>query len=67
MERKKLSLHVVSMADGGAGVKLDEETKQICTDAKNINDVTEFKSSHEMYPLVQPYINITRKGNKCKL
>lgn len=32
-----------------------------------INDITVFKSSHEMHPLVQPYINITRKGNKCKL
>lgn len=75
--RKKLSVHVISMAEGGAGVEIEKEgekeaatTDKVSPDTKPssvINDMTVFKSSHEMYPLVQPYINITRKGNKCKL
>ncbi|KAF7268841.1 hypothetical protein GWI33_018185 [Rhynchophorus ferrugineus] len=71
-KRKKLSVHIVSTADGGAGVITDEkEENDIQFQSNNtpsvINDITVFKSSHEMYPLVQPYIDITRKGNKCKL
>ncbi|KAJ8935785.1 hypothetical protein NQ314_012635 [Rhamnusium bicolor] len=67
--RKKLSVHVVSMADGGAGRVAEKEfTAETNGPLPSIiNDITVFKSSHEMYPLVQPYINITRKGNKCKL
>ncbi|XP_018580177.1 insulin-degrading enzyme [Anoplophora glabripennis] len=67
--RKKLSVHVVSTAEGGAGKVAEKEY----TPENNkpqpavISDITVFKSSHEMHPLVQPYINITRKGNKCKL
>lgn len=66
VERKKISVHVLSVAEGnGPTEKIDnDEIKQTAT---KINDITVFKSSHEMYPLVQPYINITRKGNKCKL
>ncbi|XP_050296511.1 insulin-degrading enzyme [Anthonomus grandis grandis] len=71
--RKKLSVHVVSTAEGGAGDPANNnadgnnETPTPDLGANVINDITVFKSSHEMYPLVQPYINITRKGNKCKL
>ncbi|XP_028137935.1 insulin-degrading enzyme isoform X1 [Diabrotica virgifera virgifera] len=69
-KRKKLTVQVLSMAEGGAGRNAAEETNEVgdgtCS-ASVINDVTVFKSCHEMYPLVQPYINITRKGNKCKL
>lgn len=53
------------MSEGGAGhlpKDLIDTTK-----ATVIEDLTVFKSSHGMHPLVQPYINITRKGNKCKL
>ncbi|XP_023021581.1 insulin degrading metalloproteinase isoform X2 [Leptinotarsa decemlineata] len=66
--RKKLSVQVVSMAEGGAG-KVNETRcpEENGPTASVINDITVFKSIHEMYPLVQPYINITRKGNKCKL
>ncbi|KAL1510015.1 hypothetical protein ABEB36_004673 [Hypothenemus hampei] len=71
-KRKKLSVHIVSTADGGAGGiteagKEESENKPDITNADIISDITTFKSSHELYPLVQPYINITRKGNKCKL
>lgn len=64
-QRHKIAVHVVSIADGGAGTKLKEES--LTNEVKVIEDVTVFKSSHGMHPLVQPYINITRKGNKCKL
>ncbi|XP_030755591.1 insulin-degrading enzyme [Sitophilus oryzae] len=73
-QRKKLSVHIVSIADGGAGTNNTEEPEENNVEEKNsagkpslISDITVFKSAHEMYPLVQPYINITRKGNKCKL
>ncbi|CAG9861187.1 unnamed protein product [Phyllotreta striolata] len=65
--RKKLTVHVVSMADGGAGKDNASLTEIPNGNSKLIQDVTAFKSNHEMYPLVQPYINITRKGSKCKL
>ncbi|CAG9815290.1 unnamed protein product [Phaedon cochleariae] len=66
-KRKKLAVLVVSLAEGGAGRTNSTECPAQDGPADVINDVTVFKSSHEMYPLVQPYINITRKGNKCKL
>lgn len=59
-------MHVVSLAEGGAGKQPDSVHKGESS-AQFIDDVTVFKSTHEMHPLVQPYINITRKGNKCKL
>lgn len=64
--RKKLTVRVISTAEGGAGVHEDNEEKS-AEKPQLIDDITAFKSSHEMYPLVQPYITITRKGNKCKL
>lgn len=67
-KRRKIAVHVVSMADGGAGVQTKEaETPQTKSGTEVVQDLTVFKSSHGMYPLVQPYINITRKGNKSKL
>lgn len=66
--RRKIGVHVVSSTEGGAGANVADDydvTKN--GDRKLIDDVTVFKSVHEMYPLVQPYIDITRKGNKCKL
>lgn len=67
--RRKIGVHVVSSTEGGAGSSLlvkDSDVKK--NDERTlIEDVTVFKSIHEMYPLVQPYIDITRKGNKCKL
>lgn len=63
-KRHKLAVHVVSMSEGGAGHLPKEDN---ITNGSIIEDVTVFKSNHGMYPLVQPYINITRKGNRCKL
>lgn len=67
-DRHKLAVHVVSMSEGGAGhLPTDIEINEDCPKPAVIEDVTVFKSSHGMYPLVQPYISITRKGNRCKL
>lgn len=58
------------MADGGAGKIAEKENETNTNDVKTpsiIQDITVFKSCHEMYPLVQPFISIPRKGNKCKL
>lgn len=65
--RKKLAVNVLSMAEGGAGNEKEVDSLEHGRSPSCISDVTVFKSLHEMYPLVQPYINITRKGNKCKL
>lgn len=68
VERHKLGVHVVSTAEGGAGTaQNDDRAAEHQSGNQQILDVTAFKSSHGMHPLVQPYINITRKGNKCKL
>lgn len=65
--RKKLAVSVLSMAEGGAGNEKEAVSPEDKSVSTSISDVTVFKSIHEMYPLVQPYINITRKGNRCKL
>lgn len=64
--RKKLSINVISMAEDGAG-KTEENKFERSLMPTVIKDITSFKSSHEMFPLVQPYINISRKGNRCKI
>ncbi|KAK9703223.1 Insulinase (Peptidase family M16) [Popillia japonica] len=64
-ERHKIAVHVVSMT--GAAKETLEEDVPVKDECQVIQDVTVFKSSHGMHPLVQPYINITRKGNKSKL
>lgn len=51
----------------GAAKETLEEDVPVKDECQVIQDVTVFKSSHGMHPLVQPYINITRKGNKSKL
>ncbi|XP_019877386.1 insulin-degrading enzyme isoform X4 [Aethina tumida] len=73
--RKKLAVQVVSSAEGGAGLLSEAERlgdakpRDTETPPTVIEDVTVFKSTHEMHPLVQPYINITRKDDsriECK-
>lgn len=73
-ERRKLSVYIVSTAEGGAG---HEDTKKIEEDAKEshkceqepmkITDLVEFKSRRRLYPYPVPFINIPRKGAHCKL
>jgi len=54
--RHKLSVHVVSTAEGGAGAS--DNSEQIESKAVKIENITQFKSSQSLFPLVQPYINI---------
>jgi len=57
--RRKLSCHVVSMCEGGAGTCDTEETSADSKDnSKSISDITEFKSSLPLFPLVQPFVKL---------
>ncbi|KAJ8705714.1 hypothetical protein PYW08_012760 [Mythimna loreyi] len=81
-ERQKLSVYVVSTAEGGAGYKADkrkddnEEESTEKADSEDINkgrkptqiiDLVEFKCRRPLYPHPSPFINIPRKGSQCKL
>lgn len=64
----------MSTAEGGAGSEKEIETSQssptdnsIVKDRIKINELATFKSSKELYPVVQPYIDIQPKGGKSKL
>lgn len=71
---RKLSIHIVSMAEGGAGtqpaadIDYNEKSAEDMNKTKPIiiDDVISFKSSHPLYPLPKPFNNITRKGTSSK-
>lgn len=77
--RQALSIHILSTAEGGIGSSTpsDEATATPTEEADQtlpirpqpilINDLAVFKSSKELYPIVQPYIAIQPKGAKSKL
>lgn len=71
--RSTLSIHIVSTADGGVGNSNEIESTpatEFIDRRPNtilINDLAVFKSSKELYPMVQPYIDIQPKGAKSKL
>lgn len=67
--RHKIAVHVVSTVGGENGIDLPipVEPQPEAKEPIVICDVTTFKSAHEMHALVQPYMTISRKGNKCKL
>ncbi len=56
-DRKKLSCHVVSMADGGAGVS-SAEGKSENNASEVIEDPVRFRSNLLLHPHVPPYVNI---------
>nr|CAD7434187.1 unnamed protein product [Timema monikensis] len=65
--RHKLAVHVVSVAEGGAGIvpPVVEEldglmAPPVIDPPTRIDNITSFKSSQGMFPLVQPYININK-------
>lgn len=73
-DRRKLSIHIISTAEGGAGHETDKDEKpgdrNEKTDARKpvvITDLVEFKSRRRLYPHPDPFINIPRKGAHCKL
>ena len=55
--RKKLSCHVVSMCEGGAGT-CDKDEHVSGDNQGSISDITEFKSSLPLFPLVQPFVKL---------
>ena len=67
-KRHKLAVHVISTVDGDPKSKFQNVVIPNNTNQpQEIQDITAFKSNHSLHPLIQPYINITRKGNKSKL
>uniref|UniRef100_A0A182NQ16 Insulin-degrading enzyme n=1 Tax=Anopheles dirus TaxID=7168 RepID=A0A182NQ16_9DIPT len=81
--RSTLSVHVISTAEGGAGLRTpdveespaepaDEPSTMQCVRSTKkefirVSDLASFKSSRSLYPLAQPYIEIMPKGGRCKL
>lgn len=73
--RRKLSVHVISMAEDGAGlmtentdVNINEKDDYLKSatnkSIKKIDDIMSFKNSQHLYPLLKPFINISRKGTQ---
>lgn len=74
VKRSTLSIHIVSTAEGGVGntnevdgTPIDYERIERNPNTIRIEDLAVFKSSKELYPMVQPYIDIQPKGAKSKL
>lgn len=74
--RTTLSIHVVSTAEGGVGHANSIEEHDLTApeyggvrkaNASTIDDLSMFKSSKELYPMVQPYLDVKLKGAKSKL
>lgn len=71
--RHKLSVHVVSKAEGGAGTIAHDdsfdslEANKDIKDPLKIENITKFKSTQSLFPLLQPYINLKMNGTKAKL
>lgn len=75
-KRSALSIHIVSTAEGGVGNSnaIEENPEAAAAELAErkenivrISDLAVFKSSKELYPMVQPYIDIQPKGAKSKL
>lgn len=73
-KRSTLSIHIVSTAEGGVGntneidgTPIDYERIERNPNTIRVEDLAVFKSSKELYPMVQPYIDIQPKGAKSKL
>ncbi|XP_052757227.1 insulin-degrading enzyme [Galleria mellonella] len=70
-ERQKLSVYVISTAEGGAGtIQENGDVENGEADRKEpikITDLVEFKSRRRLYPHAAPFANIPRKGAQCKL
>lgn len=64
LNRKKLSVHIVSKVKSA---NADKTTTEEESRGALITDLSAFKSSKELYPIVQPYMPIRRKGGRSKL
>ncbi|KAF7987713.1 hypothetical protein HCN44_003576 [Aphidius gifuensis] len=65
--RRKLTVHVVSMANGGAGTMENNDETIEDTKVVKITDVNAFKASQSLYPLMKPFNDVPQKGQKSKL
>ncbi|XP_053623263.1 insulin-degrading enzyme [Plodia interpunctella] len=76
-ERRKLSVYVISTAEGGAGYESEQaENPEQSAEKPDDNDkpkptkicdLVDFKSRRRLYPHPAPFSNIPRKGQHCKL
>ncbi|XP_065350054.1 insulin-degrading enzyme-like isoform X1 [Cloeon dipterum] len=70
-KRRKLAVHVLSTAEGGAGsagTEVDEfEPLSIVSKPTRIEDICSFKSGLSSFPLLQPYAYHRPQGSKAKL
>ncbi|XP_023937741.2 insulin-degrading enzyme [Bicyclus anynana] len=67
-DRQKLSVYVVSTAEGGAGKQYESQEKtENSREPVKIQDLVDFKSRRRLYPHPAPYASIPRKGAHCKL
>ncbi|XP_059607534.1 insulin-degrading enzyme [Phlebotomus argentipes] len=62
--RQKLAIHIVSAQAEPESVAT---TVKLPESVELVTDLSAFKSSKELYPVVQPYIDIRRKGARSKL
>lgn len=59
--RHKLSCHVVSTCEGGAGhVESQDATEEHVSqaDVRPVKDIVAFKASLPLYPLAQPFVSL---------
>ncbi|XP_050359378.1 insulin-degrading enzyme [Nymphalis io] len=66
-ERQKLSIYVVSTAEGGAGKDYEATGSEKKQEPVKIQDLVEFKSRRRLLPQPLPFANVPRKGTHCKL
>ncbi|XP_048003633.1 insulin-degrading enzyme isoform X2 [Leguminivora glycinivorella] len=67
-DRQKLSVYIVSTAEGGAGANGEKKDEEKTEDKPTvISDLVEFKSRRRLYAHPVPFTNIPRKGAQCKL
>ncbi|XP_043497973.1 insulin-degrading enzyme isoform X2 [Polistes fuscatus] len=70
-KRSKFSVHVISMANGGAGLETqNSEENEIeslndlpTTQVTKIDDIVTFKNTQHLYPRFKPCIDLPNKGN----
>ena len=55
--RRKMSCHVVSMCEGGAGACEEAEGREK-PEPRIVRDITTFKSSLPLFPLAQPFVEL---------
>lgn len=65
--RKKLSVHIVSKTTTSPNNLVLGERSGIEEQVELITDLSAFKSSKELYPIMPPYLSVRRKGGRSKL